>query len=183
MKGDSPKKQFQLSDDDQSEEEGRERERPSFRKLSSEYLKVVFFFFFHDFVFFSCLFQSIAKLEDELKKEVLYREALEKQLSLTQQRHNVEDSNLRAKFAAEMEVTIAQQQREKVQMAAELQNIHKKVAEAEKQLAGRTKEIQRLRLAAGEVSSPRGAMKSDLIDAEVQLVRKYWGKPRKNGVF
>lgn len=118
-----------------------------------------------------------------MKKEVLYREALEKQLSLTQQRHNVEDSNLRAKFAAEMEVTIAQQQREKVQMAAELQNIHKKVAEAEKQLAGRTKEIQRLRLAAGEVSSPRGAMKSDLIDAEVQLVRKYWGKPRKNGVF
>lgn len=116
--------------------------------------------------------QSIAKLEEELKKEVFYREALEKQLSLMQQRHNVEDSNLRAKFAAEMETTIAQQQREKVQMAAEMQNMQKKLGESEKQLSGKTKELQRVRLAAGETSSPRGAMKSDLIEAEILLVRE-----------
>ncbi len=177
--GDSPKKQFQLSDDDQSEEEAAVREGPSIRKLSSEFMRVMSqkkdICLFLTLVF---ALQSISKLEEELKKEVMYREALEKQLVATQQRHNVEDSNLRAKFAAEMEATIAQHQREKSHMAGEVLNLQRKIAEVEKQLSGRTKEIQRLRMAAGEQSSPgtTGPIKNDLIEMELQLVK---GKKKK----
>ncbi len=170
---DSPKKQFLLSDDDGSDDDP--PGRTDVRKMSNEHAR------------------ALAKMEEDCRKEVVYRQALEKQLTVMQQRFNVEESNLRSKFAAEMEATISDHQREKAQTLSELQSLQKKLAEADAKVVSKvsvafcvigvfsfdvfaqTKELQRLRSTTGTDLSPavaRSPHAAELIDAEVELVQK-----------
>lgn len=166
-------KQFILSDDDNSDVD-EDLNAVQRRKKSSEYAK------------------TVARLEDDLKKEVLYRQALEKQLTATQQRYNVEESNLRREFAEQLEAQIRDSERAKMELlhalngaSGQVDSLQKRLSDMEKKLESRGKELTRLRAAGqhqdGRLSSDaspipmrdsQSTSRSDLLDAEMELVQK-----------
>jgi hypothetical protein len=75
---------------------------------------------------------------------------LEKQLKMQQQRNNVESSNLKSKFAAEMEVLIGDKQRESLHRLAQVETLRVRVAELESQISEQSRENNRLKKMSGE---------------------------------
>lgn len=132
--------------------------------------------------------KTIARLEDDLRKEVIYRQALEKQVTTMQQRHSVEELDMQRKHSEELESVIREAERTKVELlravsdgSKQVDSLQKKLLEQERKLDSRTKELSRLRAAANGSSASMSPPITTLmdqrdlgsvLDTELELVQK-----------